>query len=137
MNEPIADNAWVEIREAGARGRGVFAKIDIPEGTLLEECPVLVLPSEQIAALELTLLGDYYFRWGGQGDEDAIALGFGSLYNHADEPNAMYVRKLEARTLAFYSVCAISSGEEIRVSYNGGFGDRTPVWFEQALSSGT
>jgi hypothetical protein len=127
----------IEVRDAGPRGRGVFATEAIAEGTLLEECPVIVLPASEIEALETTTLSDYYFRWGGMGDEAAIALGFGSLYNHADVPNAMYVRKYEARMLAFFAVRAIAEGEEIVVSYNGGYGDRSPVWFDPALSSGT
>lgn len=119
----------LEIRDAGARGRGVFAARDIPEGALIEECPVIVVPEEQVEALGETVLGDYYFRWGGTGDEAAIALGFGSLYNHSDAPNAMYVRQREARLLVFFAVKAIAAGDEILVSYNGGFGDRSPVWF--------
>jgi uncharacterized protein len=119
----------LEIRDAGPRGRGVFAVCVIEEGTLLEECPVIVVPEHQVAALGETALADYYFQWGGMGDEAAIALGFGSLYNHSDVPNAMYVCQREAQILAFYAVKRIAAGEEVVVSYNGGFGDRSPVWF--------
>lgn len=113
-----------------ARGRGVYAAVDIAEGTLLEECPVVVLPPEDVPRLLETALRDYYFVWGGTGDAAAIALGYGSLYNHAREPNAMYVRKHEALTIAFFALRRIAAGEEITVSYHGGFGDRGDVWFD-------
>lgn len=120
----------IVVRDAGARGRGVFAAVDIAEGTLIEECAVLVLPESDVAHLEKTALSDYYFRWGGTGDQAAIALGCGSLYNHADVPNAMYVRKTDLLLLAFFAVRPIAAGEEIRVSYHGGFGQRSAVWFD-------
>lgn len=112
------------------RGRGVFATVDIAEGTLIEECPVVVVPPDEVEHLLKTALRDYFFVWGGVGDAAAIALGHGSLYNHAREPNAMYVRKHEALTIAFFALRAIKAGEEITVSYHGGFGDRGDIWFE-------
>jgi SET domain-containing protein len=122
----------LEIREVPGKGRGVFALEAIPEGTIIEECPVIVVPSDDLQALGSTVLSNYFFRWGPCEDDAAIALGFGSLYNHASEPNAVYVRKLQARTLAFVSLRDIATGEEITVNYHGGFGDRSPTWFEEA-----
>lgn len=112
------------------RGRGVFASVDIAEGTLIEECAVVVIPPEEVPHLARTALRDYYFVWGGTGDAAAIALGYGSLYNHAREPNAMYVRKHEACAIAFFAIKLITAGEEITVSYHGGYGDRGDVWFD-------
>jgi uncharacterized protein len=118
------------VRESAGRGRGVFATVDIAEGTLIEECEVIVVPAEQVPALLGTVLRDYVFAWGGTDDEVAVALGFGSLYNHARDPNAMFVRKLEARTLAFFTIRPVAAGEEVTISYHGGFGDRGDTWFE-------
>ncbi len=120
----------LEVRDAGERGRGVFARVTIAEGEVIEECPVIVIPHEELQRLGGTVLGDYFFQWGGTGDAGAIALGYGSLYNHAHDPNAFYVRRLDARLLVFHAVRAIAPGDEITVSYHGGFGDRSPVWFE-------
>lgn len=120
----------LEIREVPGKGRGVFALEAIPEGTVIEECPVIVVPEEELQLLGATILSNYFFRWGPCEDEAAIALGYGSLYNHAREPNAVYVRKYEARVLAFVSLREIKASEEITVNYHGGFGDRSPPWFE-------
>lgn len=122
--------ADVEVRPSDGRGRGIFARRDFAEGELIEECPVIVVPAAEVEHVGRTVLASYHFRWGGTGDDSAIALGFGSLYNHAHDPNAMYVKKYEQQTIAFVSLRAIASGEEITVSYNGGIGDRSPVWFE-------
>ncbi|HEU4409363.1 MAG TPA: SET domain-containing protein [Polyangiaceae bacterium] len=120
----------VRLGTSEARGRGVYAAVDIAEGTLIEECPVVVIAPDEVGYLQETALRDYFFVWGGVGDAAAIALGYGSLYNHASVPNAMYVRKHEALTIAFFALRAIAAGEEITVSYHGGFGDRGDVWFD-------
>jgi uncharacterized protein len=118
------------IRDTGAAGRGVFAAEDIPAGVLIEECPVVVIPEEQLQYLVKTPLEEYYFQWGGCGDQAAIALGYGSLYNHSRSPNAQYIKKYHARTIFFVALRAIGAGEEITVNYNGSPEDRRPVWFE-------
>lgn len=110
----------------------MFALEAIDEGALIEECPVIVISEPEVAAIRPTTLGDYYFTWGGTGDEGAIALGYASLFNHSAEPNAMYVKKRTTRTIAFHALRRIAAGEEITVSYHGGFGDRGPVWFQRS-----
>ena len=79
-------------------GRGVFTARDITPGALIEICPVLVLPAEELAVIHGTRLHDYYFLWGEDQQQCAIALGFGSLYNHASDPNAETVIDYEKET---------------------------------------
>ncbi len=59
----------------------------------------------------------------------ALALGYGSLYNHSYEPNARYEAS-RRRTKIFVALRKIATGEEITINYNGEPGDRSPVWFE-------
>ena len=110
-------------------GRGVFTSAPIPEGAVLEICPVIVLPPEEVPVIHGTRLHDYYFSWGWNDDQCAIALGFGSLYNHAYEPNARYQVDIDDETLEIIAIRDIAPGEEITVSYNGDPEDKTPVWF--------
>ncbi|TMD94821.1 MAG: hypothetical protein E6I76_11755 [Chloroflexi bacterium] len=70
-------------------GRGVFAAVPIAAGEVIEVCPVLRFPAAQREHIDATLIDEYYFDWDGDG---AIALGLGSLYNHADEPIAEYIK---------------------------------------------
>jgi len=127
---PIGAMVPLAVRMTEARGRGVFAAAPIAEGTLIERCAVIVVPPEEVETLNRTRLGNYHYQWGGTRDASAIALGFGSLYNHAHDPNALYVRRFDDEVIEFVSLRAIAEGEEITVSYNGAIGDDRPVWFE-------
>lgn len=111
-------------------GRGVFSAIYISEGTLIEVCPMIVLPEEDFQKIHDSTLHDYYFLWGDDENQCAIALGFGSLYNHDYEPNARYFVDPEEETMEIYATKEIFPGEEITVTYNGHPDDKSLVWFE-------
>ncbi|HEY1773721.1 MAG TPA: SET domain-containing protein [Gammaproteobacteria bacterium] len=120
----------LEVRETSARGRGVFALAAIPAGTLIESADVIVIPREEMHAIESCVLADYDFRWGTDGREGAIALGYGSIYNHSYTPNAHYVKHFERRSIDFIALRDIAAGEEIRTNYNGDPDSKKMVWFE-------
>jgi SET domain-containing protein len=118
----------VEVRRVKGKGRGVFARRPIAEGDVIESCPVLVMPAADLRRGEdWTHLGDYCFEWG-EGTM-ALALGFGSLYNHSYRPNARY-EDVAGPTKLFVAVRDIAAGEEITVNYNGEPDDASPVWFD-------
>ena len=118
----------VEVRRVRGKGRGVFARRPIEAGEVIESCPVLVLPARQIGDDPgRHALADFTFAWG-RGTV-ALALGYGSLYNHSYEPNARY-EDLGKRTKLFVALRDIAAGEEITVNYNGEPHDRSPVWFQ-------
>jgi SET domain-containing protein len=108
-------------------GRGVFATLDISKGQLFHEAPVVVCPDEQYKRLKKTALRNYYFNWG---DGVAIALGYGSLFNHSYKPNALFKINFKKQTVDFYAHKNIKSGEEIFVNYNGDPDDQGSLWFE-------
>jgi len=111
-------------------GRGVFTELAIAAGTLIEICPLIVLPAEDLEKIHASGLHDYYFLWGDAENQCAIALGFGSLYNHDYEPNARYFVDVEEETLEIHAVRDLLPGEEITVTYNGVPEDKSTVWFE-------
>ncbi len=117
--------------ESAIAGRGVFTGQTIEEGALIEICPVIVLPPQDLPVIHGTVLHDYYFLWGPDQKQGAIVLGFGSLYNHSHQPNAEFVLDYEKQTLDFYSLRRIAAGEEITITYNGLPGDFRAVWFEK------
>lgn len=107
----------IEVRETAGKGRGVFATELIPEGTVFERVPVLVIPTNDVIGDTYgELLQHYVFEWG-KGTV-AIALGCGSMYNHSYGPNARYDDK-GRRTKIFTALRDIYPGEEITVNYNG------------------
>jgi SET domain-containing protein len=118
----------IEVRQIKGKGRGVFARRAIRSGEVIERVPVIVLPIEEIGGEDgRTRLSDYCFLWG-RGTV-ALALGYGSLYNHSYQPNARY-DDIGRRTKVFSALRDIAPGEEISVNYNGDPGDRTHVGFE-------
>jgi uncharacterized protein len=112
-------------------GRGVFAAKDIAAGEIIEICPVLIFDKAQLPFVRQTMLDDYYFDWGEEGEYFAVCLGYGSLYNHEYEPNAEYGMDFEAETIDFYAIKPIAAGVEITVNYNGEPGNMEKVWFEK------
>jgi SET domain-containing protein len=119
------------IAESELGGRGVFTAEPLDEGDLIEICPVIVLPERELPIIHGTFLHDYYFLWGEAQKQCAIALGYGSLYNHSYEPNAHYLVDYEHGTIDFYCLKRIESGGEITVNYNGEPEVKTPVWFDK------
>ncbi len=122
---------FIYFRPSPRGGRGVFTLKEIPEGALIEICPVIVLPENDLPLIHKTHLHDYYFLWGDDEKQCAIALGFGSLYNHDYQPNAEYVIDAEQKSIDIYSLRDIEPGEEITLNYNGDPEDQSPVWFDQ------
>jgi uncharacterized protein len=112
-------------------GRGVFAARTIEPGEIIEICPVLLFPKDQLANIRATMLDDYYFDWGDKGEWYAVCLGYGSLYNHSYTPNAEYGMDFEALTIDFYCIDKIEPGEEIFVNYNGESNNLAKMWFEK------
>lgn len=125
-----AQQAAVYVAYSEIHGKGVFAARDIEAGEMIEICPVILFPKSQLEAVRQTFLDDYYFDWGDDEEWFALALGYGSIYNHAVHPNAEYAMDFEAQTIDFYCIAPIEAGHEITVNYNGSPGDDSPVWFE-------
>ena len=108
-------------------GRGIFASRNIKKGEFIEEAPVIIIPKNEWKKMRECVLSNYIFRW----EEDkALALGYGSLYNHSFTPNASYFTNIENQSVDFYAMKDIGEGEEIRVNYNGDPEDQSPLWFE-------
>jgi uncharacterized protein len=128
----------VEIRRdarKGFGGRGVFARRRISEGTIIERAPVLLVPRDQVfenspVPLPSRRLSWYVYEWGEhQGQECvAVALGYGSLYNHSYQPNAIY-RMEDPDAIEFIALRHIEPNEEITLNYNGQPDDDSPVMF--------
>ena len=110
--------------------RGVFSSQLVPKGSIIEICAVIVIPRDEMNHLKKTTLYNYYFDWDEESQSGAIALGYGSLYNHSYHPNTEYVLDYDTNTLEFHALKDIEAGEEITINYNGDPDDQEKVWFE-------
>lgn len=117
------------ISEIPKKGRGVYTSMDITSGDTIEICPVIIIPKLQLPIIHKTILHDYYFLWGEYMEDCAIALGFGSLYNHEVHPNANFILDLENNTIDIVAIQNISAGSEITINYHGEPGDEGDLWF--------
>ncbi len=123
---------FLYIASSALHGRGVFTAEPIKAGDMIEICPVIVLPPEELEIIHNSSLHDYYFLWGPNADRPAIALGYGSIYNHHCPANANFEYDFESMTIDFFCVRDIEPGEEITINYNGDPEDDTPVWFQRS-----
>lgn len=111
----------------GEFNRGVFATRDIKKGELIHEAPVISYPNEEHVHIEKTLLADYAFEYGI--NHSAILLGYGMLFNHSYQPNAVYDINFENHTFDFFAHKDIKEDEEIFINYNGEVDNNDPLWF--------
>ncbi len=107
-------------------GRGVFASQDISKGEIIEVCPTLEIPNNDIFNLSESILANYYFSFDELEGMVYIVLGFGSLFNHSYEPNATYKNIPKDKLVEFQTIRNIKKDEEITIDYN--YGDNSPLW---------
>jgi uncharacterized protein len=129
-DEPPRVGNHISVRLLERKGRGVFAERRLAKGEVIEKCPVVVIPVDQVNQIHATVLTNYVYPWGEKEDEAALPLGFGVLYNHSYSPNADWFQDLDALVLSFVALRDIEVGEEITVNYNGPPDCQTPVWFD-------
>ena len=132
MNKfPISDKAYVKKSGIPDSGRGVYAKRDIKKNEIIEKCPIIEIPKDDIANLRESILVTYFFYFGKTRQRQALALGFGSIYNHSHKPNAKYVIRQAEKRINFIALTDIKKDEEIMINYsNGNQKDKSPLWFE-------
>lgn len=111
------------------KGKAVFAAVPFSPEDVIEICPVIILQETDLKVIHNTRLHDYYFLWGVEQNQAALALGYGSLYNHSDEPNAEIVFDYEQETIDFICIHDISPGDEVTIDYHAGLTERS-LWFE-------
>lgn len=124
------------VRDTGtAKGKGVFALRAFVKGEPVEVAPVLVLKGDFDDLPEL--LKTYVFDWStltGMPRCQAVALGFGSMYNHDNPASLVYVADGRASLMRYLAARDIAAGEELTINYNALGGVSTSDddnWFER------
>ena len=118
------------VKNIKGKGRGVFCTQKIKKDEIFEVCPVLVIPAADYDTVKASRLVDYFFSFNKEENTLALALGFGSLYNHAVHSNAAYALDQITRTMSYYALEDIPSGTEICINYAGESGQEFKEWFE-------
>jgi SET domain-containing protein len=107
----------VFVHPSPIHGLGVFAAQDISAGEIVEKSPLLKLEIND----KDPLFADYRFWWEKDGKRlfYVVALGYGSLYNHSNQPMAYFINNHEDFTIDFIAIRDIKKGEEIFIDYGG------------------
>lgn len=106
-NSPLI-RAKIEIAPSPINRYGVFARENIAAGTIIEECPIIFTRNDAYSI-------DYAFNW--DNSMSALALGYGALYNHSENPNATYSTDKKTGIITFKAIKPIKKDEEIFVNY--------------------
>lgn len=106
-------NNKVRVFQAGAKGRGVFARGDLVAGEVIEYAPVIVLPRDDGRLVLQTKLVSHAFDLGRK--LVGIGLGYASLYNHSRSPAADFEASPEG--IRIVAQRDIRAGEEITIDY--------------------
>ncbi len=107
-------------------GRGVFSRNAILAGEVIEVCPVILVPTSELIHLDKTVVYNYYFVW--NNEHVAVALGYGSIYNHNKKPNAIFEYQFISNEIIFKATRTIPANSEIFVDYTAGTGK---VWWDK------
>ena len=111
-------------------GRGVFSAHEVSRGDVIEICPLLLIPSDQLEYIDKTIFYDYYYAWPGKEEGACVALGYGSLYNHSFKPNADVIFDIDEKTIVIKALKKIKAHQEIFIDYQGGDKESTKLWFD-------
>lgn len=118
------------LKNIRGKGRGVFCNADIPEGEVIEVCPVIIIPAGEFSALNATTLMDYSFYFNKEENTLSLTMGFGSMYNHQQYSNAVYILDREKKQMIFTAHELIRAHMEISINYGGEYGKDYGKWFE-------
>jgi hypothetical protein len=103
-----------DIKPSDVGTRGVFASRDYEKGEILEVCPCI----KQEHVTVVGRVADYLFTL--NDDESLIAFGYCSMYNHSDDPNAIWHIITEDQ-MKIETLKKIKKGEEIFISYGSSY----------------
>jgi SET domain-containing protein len=116
--------AWTDellVRPSGVHGLGVFARRRFAAGEVIERVPCVIIPADEMhfARMRGTIMHRYPMPGVPTPDRSAWMLGYGALYNHADDPadaNAEWVY-VGDRVIEFRAIAGIDPGTEIIYDY--------------------
>jgi hypothetical protein len=106
----------IRISNSPIHGLGVFATEIIYEGEIIEICPVIDMCLNGESS---HILIDYRFNWpqGNDCKTQVVPAGYGMMYNHNNDANALWRSNEENKTFEFFAIKQINPNEEIFTYY--------------------
>ena len=124
----------LEVKLSSIEGRGVFCTEDIKKGELVEEAHMILLDNNKWEECDKELVR-YVLPWvelredwenfcdehGGilkyHATRPVVILGFGMIYNHADQYNIDYEIDKRRFFCKYKANCDIAAGSELTINY--------------------
>ena len=124
----------IVVGDSKIQGRGVFSLRELKKGDIIERCPLLELGNRSKYQLDPVIFGYSYaqplcgcYDCDKHGFVMHLALGYGMLYNHQDDPNALWKFNYAQLLGDVIAVKDIKSGEEIFVNYGNCYFDSDEI----------
>jgi SET domain-containing protein len=112
------------VNDSEIHGRGVFSTDQINENDLIERCPIVPLDFPSKYHCDLKLLDYVYAKHckpcdtcNNHGHYLYMVLGYGMVYNHQDNANAMISFDYKNLTADITAIKDIEANQEIYISY--------------------
>mgnify|MGYP003342963020 FL=1 len=117
-----------------SKGLGVFAERHISSNEVVEIAPVIQIEVDyNELAEQLQRRVFHWERLAGRAGVHALALGYGSMYNHDNPANMRYYSDIDGTAIRFVAARDIEVGEELTINYNDTGGETVSIednWFE-------
>ena len=112
------------VNDSPIHGRGIFSTEEISENDLIERCPIIKLDFPSKYHCDLKLL-DYVYakpckpceKCNNHGHELFMVLGYGMVYNHQDNANAIITFDYVNLIADIVAIKDIGKDKEIYISY--------------------
>ncbi len=106
----------IKIKDSSKHGLGVFAKVDIIKGEVIERCAYIVIDDDDLK--DDNRLNDYLFTSPDCSTDYLVIMGVGMLFNHGNPGNCEWeIDTSDNRFVIFKALCDIKSGNEILHDY--------------------
>jgi SET domain-containing protein len=110
----------IVLKESLIHGLGVFANKKITKGEIIEECPFLAFPQNKNEKTPVFSNYAFCFPKGETWTTHTLVLGYGSYYNHSENPSVDWYTKNQERLFVFFALQDIQEGEELFINYSNG-----------------
>lgn len=105
----------VIVKNTKKYGRGLYANRKFKKGEIIEVSPVVVIDKYDTPTIGTTFLNLYIFYW--TKICSAIALGYGSLFNHSKKSNVNYYPNFVTKEMIFKATKNIERGQQLFIDY--------------------
>ena len=105
-----------QIKDSSKHGLGVFAKMDIKKGEIIERCAYIVIDDDDLK--DDNRLNDYLFTSPDCSTDYLVMMGAGMLFNHGTPGNCEWeIDQNDNRFVVFKAMSNIKVGSEILHDY--------------------